>query len=318
MQYTTLGRTGLRVSVAGLGCGGSSRLGLGYGHSEAQAGEVLRAALDQGVNLIDTAAAYGTEQAVGLALAGTARDQVVISTKAMITANGQRRAVADITASLEDSLRALRTDHVDVFHLHAVNPRDYAFARDEIAPALLRAKEQGKLRHLGITETAPNDHEHLTLAQASRELPWEVVMVAFHMMCQNARNAVLPQCRANGVGTLLMFAVRAIFSVPGYLQEITGQLADAGKLPAGVDPNDPLAFLIRPDGAASLTEAAYRYARHEPGIDVVLFGTGKPAHVASNVAAILRPPLPPADQARLRELFGGLVGVGLDLPRRPS
>ena len=61
MEYTTLGRTGLRVSVAGLGCGGFSRLGLGTGKSEADAIGIIRAALDLGVNLFDTAAAYGTE-----------------------------------------------------------------------------------------------------------------------------------------------------------------------------------------------------------------------------------------------------------------
>src|SRR4051794_8545219 len=61
MQYTTLGRTGLTVSVAGLGCGGFSRLGLGSGQSAAHAVGIVRQALDLGVTLIDTAAAYGTE-----------------------------------------------------------------------------------------------------------------------------------------------------------------------------------------------------------------------------------------------------------------
>jgi L-galactose dehydrogenase len=63
-------------------------------------------------------------------------------------------------------------------------------------------------------------------------------------------------------------------------------------------------------------EAAYRYARHEPGADVVLFGTGNPAHLEANIASILKPPLPAADSARLAELFGELQGVGLDLPSK--
>ena len=58
----------------------------------------------------------------------------------------------------------------------------------------------------------------------------------------------------------------------------------------------------------------YRFVRHEPGVDVVLFGTSSIAHLQSNVASILRPPLPDADQARLADLFGHLVGVGLDPP----
>jgi aryl-alcohol dehydrogenase-like predicted oxidoreductase len=65
-----------------------------------------------------------------------------------------------------------------------------------------------------------------------------------------------------------------------------------------------------------VVDAAYRYARHTPGIDVVLFGTGNVAHLRANIASILRPPLPAADVARLHELFGRLVGVGLDLPDR--
>ena len=68
MKYTTLGRTGLEVSVAGLGCGGSSRLGLTAGHSEAHCVGVIRRAVELGVNLLDTARNYGTESIVGAAL----------------------------------------------------------------------------------------------------------------------------------------------------------------------------------------------------------------------------------------------------------
>ena len=78
---------------------------------------------------------------------------------------------------------------------------------------------------------------------------------------------------------------------------------------------DPLGFLIHDNGgAASLTDAAYRFARHEPGIDVVLFGTGNAAHLDANIRSILAPPLPAADVARLRQMFEHLVGVGFDLP----
>ena len=81
MQYTTLGRTGLKVSVAGLGCGGNSRIGMGAGLSEAESVALVRQALDLGVNLIDTAAAYGTEGLVGKAIKGRPRESVVISSK---------------------------------------------------------------------------------------------------------------------------------------------------------------------------------------------------------------------------------------------
>src|SRR5215472_16588751 len=91
MDYVTLGRTGLKVSVAGLGCGGFSRLGLGTGKTAAEAVALIRQALDMGVNLLDTAAAYGTEAVVGEAIKGVPRDNVVVAIKAWIPPGGGRR-----------------------------------------------------------------------------------------------------------------------------------------------------------------------------------------------------------------------------------
>ena len=317
MDYTTLGRTGLRVSVAGLGCGGFSRLGLGTGKSEAHAESIVRRALGLGINLLDTAAGYGTEAVVGRAIKETPRDQIVVCTKALVPAVDD--AAAKVVASLDASLKALDTDYVDVFQLHGVPPSEYARARDTVAPALLREKAKGKLRFLGITETAPGDIEHEMLGQAAADGVWDVVMVAFHMLHQNARTAVFPLTRKNQIGTLLMFAVRKIFSEPDLLRQWMRTLAEAGQVPAELAARDePLDFLIHEAGATSLQDAAYRTARHEPGVDVVLFGTGDPAHVDINVHTLLKPPLPEADRAKLAALFQHLVGVGLDRPDRAS
>ncbi len=187
MEYTILGRTGLRVSVAGLGAGGFSRLGLATGSTEAQAVGLVQAALDLGVNLIDTAAPYGTETVVGKAIAGRPRDQVVIATKATVLRGGEGIPPAQVIESLDNSLRLLGIDCIDVFQLHAVPPSGYAYVRDVIVPALLAERQKGKFRFLGITETSPNDLEHRMIAGAVPEELWDVVMVAFHMMCQNAR-----------------------------------------------------------------------------------------------------------------------------------
>ena len=78
--------------------------------------------------------------------------------------------------------------------------------------------------------------------------------------------------------------------------------------------DDPLGFLVHPGGASSVIDAAYRYVRHEPGVDVVLFGTGDQTHLRSNIESILKPPLPEADRAKLAELFSHLRGVGLEAP----
>ncbi len=101
MQYTTLCRTELNVSVAGIGCGGHSRLGTAQGKSMAHAATIVRRAMDLGINFIDTAAAYGTEPAVGQAIKGQ-RDSVVISTKASISQSGELLSADKVQASLEN------------------------------------------------------------------------------------------------------------------------------------------------------------------------------------------------------------------------
>src|SRR5215510_6561263 len=117
MEYTTLGRTGLRVSVAGLGCGGHSRLGMATGRTEQESIAVVRQALDLGINLIDTAEVYGTEPIVGKALEGVARDQVVIATKKLPPSSEHSDPVGELRRGLEQSLRKLRTDYVDIYFL---------------------------------------------------------------------------------------------------------------------------------------------------------------------------------------------------------
>src|SRR2546421_10606731 len=109
MESPTLGRTGLRVGVAGLGWGGFSRLGLGTGKSEADAIGIIRAALDLGVNLFDTAAAYGTEPVLGKALKSVSRDEVVICTKAPFGISNSQSTPERAVESLDRSLRELGT-----------------------------------------------------------------------------------------------------------------------------------------------------------------------------------------------------------------
>jgi len=315
MDYVTLGLTGLKVSVAGLGCGGFSRLGLGAGKSEAEAVALVRQALDLGVNLLDTAAVYGTESVVGEAIKSVPRESVVIATKAWIPRSEGQSAADRAVASLDNSLRQLGTDYVDIFQLHGVSPRGYDRALDIIAPALLKEREKGKLKYLGVTETGSSDGEHNMVQRAVEDGVWDVVMVAFHMMHQNARTKVFPQTMANRVGTLLMFAVRNIFSKPARLATALRELTASRQLPRWLaDAPNPLGFLIHEGGANTITEAAYRFVRHEPGVDVVLFGTGDPDHLRTNIASLLAPPLPLADRQTLTKLFGHLVGVGLDPP----
>jgi aryl-alcohol dehydrogenase-like predicted oxidoreductase len=312
MDYRPLGNTGLTVSVAGLGCGGNSRLGLGRGASFDECVAVVRTAVETGVNFLDTAEVYGTEEIVGTAARFYDRDKLVISTKALFKSGDTAESV---TRRVEASLKRLGLDHVDIFHFHAVGPESYAHHRDVLAPALLRLKEQGKVRHVGITETGPRDPEQKMLAMAIQEGPWEVIMLAYSLMNQGARRSVFPETERRGIGTLLMFVVRNIFSNDAYRRDVFAKLVEQGQLDASILANgDPLGFLVTEGGAKSITDAAYRYARHEQGADVILFGTGNKAHVRANVESILRPALPAPVIERLYATFGHLTGVGLDLP----
>jgi len=313
MEYRPLGRTGLTVSVAGLGCGGNSRLGLGRGASVDDCVSVVRTAVDLGVNFLDTAEAYGTEQIVGAAARFYDRDKLVISTKAIFRSGDD--TAGTVTAKVDAALKRLGLDHVDIFHFHAVNPDAYERHRDVLAPALARLKEQGKVRHIGITETGPNDPDQKMLTKAIEDAPWEVIMLAYSLMNQGARRKVFPVTQRRGIGTLLMFVVRNIFSNAAYRRDVIARLVEKGELDRSIlSEGDPLAFLTADGAAESITDAAYRYARHEKGVDVVLFGTGNKDHVRANVESILRPALPAPVIERLHASFGHLSGVGLDLP----
>lgn len=314
MDMTILGRTGLEVGVAGLGAGGGAQLGLRNGASRAEAVGIVRLALDLGVNLIDTANMYGTEDVVGEAIRGHDRDGVVISTKAQISRRGAApRAADEVVGMLDRSLQLLGTDHIDIFHVHGLYPANYDHAVETILPALERERAKGKFRFYGATEYAQADHEHAALARLLDADLADVVMVAFSMINQNARQSVFPRTMAKNVGTLLMFVARNLFGFPARLETVLARLAADGKLPeAALADAEPLGFLIHDGGAVSLIDAAYRYARYEPGAHVVLFGTGDPGHLRANIASLNRPPLPEADRARIDALFASLVGVGVE------
>ena len=204
MDKVMLGKTGLEVTSAGLGCGGFSRIGIGKYGLEHAAG-IVRTAYDEGVNFIDTAAAYGTEGAVGLGLDGIPRSGYILSTKypySMTTARAQQDrgqtsgkgkdgdwrtgAAENLARTLDNSLRELRTDYVDIYHLHGVKPEDYPDARDILVPAMIKAREQGKIRFLGITELFGTDTSHEMFRMAQPENIFDVMMVGYNIINPSA------------------------------------------------------------------------------------------------------------------------------------
>jgi aryl-alcohol dehydrogenase-like predicted oxidoreductase len=297
--------------VAGLGCGGHSRLGQTYGNTQEQSVAVVSAAIDLGINFIDTAAAYRTERIVGEAVRGR-REKLIISTKTGIISwnepNAKPFTGAQVLEQLEKSLSRLGTDYIDVFNLHGIVAAQLDYVAAEIVPVLIRAREQGKILFLGITEHFGADTSHRMLSAAVPMGVWDVVMVGFNLLNPSARRNVLRLTQAHNVGVQDMFAVRRALSSPEGLREAFDTIEKAGQLDRNkFRPEDPLGFLK--EDTDGIVDAAYRFCRHEPGIDVVLTGTGNIEHLKQNVASINRGPLPPKMLARLEELFGQVDSV---------
>ena len=305
MDYTILGRTGLKVSRMGLGCGGHSRLGMSTGSTESEAIAVVQAALDLGVNFIDTAESYRTEEIVGRAIKGVSREQVVLSTKAGPYWQEAPCPPNKMKERVEASLMRLQTDYIDVFHLHGVTPEEYAHALDPLVPCLQDLQAEGKIRFIGITEQFITDNDHRMLQQALKAGCWDVMMVGHSLLNRSARHLVLAATQRQNIGTLCMFAVRRALSRPEALKELMSGLVAKGTVDEGdFDPEEPLWFLLADGTVTTLAEAGYRFCRHEPGLDVILSGTGKIAHLKENYASLMKPPLSAKMLERLEALFG--------------
>jgi Predicted oxidoreductases (related to aryl-alcohol dehydrogenases) len=310
MDRVRLGRTGIEVGIAALGAGGKSKLGQTSGASFEHSVALVQGAIDAGVTLIDTAAAYGTEPIIGAAVKGR-RDKVVISTKEMVYEDGTSPtgtdhliSAAELRRRLEASLKALGTDYVDLFHLHGIMPAQYAHCREVLVPEVVRFREEGLIRAACITERFLLDPKHTMLAEALKDDVFDVVMCGYNYLNQTASQSILPEAKARDIGTLCMYAVRGPLGRPEAVRALVATLIERGEIDAAdVDPDNPLGFVTDSGAAASLTEAAYRFCRHTPGIDVVVTGTGNPHHLAENLRAINAGPLPEDVTARLRKIF---------------
>ena len=153
------------------------------------------ARLDLGINYIDTAHAYATEQIVGKAVRGR-RDGVVISTKmSPRTRDGELLDAAGLRVAVQASLEKLGTDWIDVYHLHGVGDAEYATCVADLVPELERLRDQGTIRFLALSERFGADAGHTMLQRAVEDDCWDVMMVGFNPLNPSARDRVFSVTR---------------------------------------------------------------------------------------------------------------------------
>ena len=311
MQYRTLGRTGLKVSLLSLGTGGPSKLGQETGLEQRDQTALVRRALDLGVNLFDTSVGYGeSESILGRAFEDVPRDTYMLATKWRYQPEEGRVAdPAELIASVERSLRRLGTDHIDIMQFHGILVEEYAEVIESLYSAMTQLREDGKIRFMGFSEQFSRDPAHETPVLALNESSglWDTIMLKYGILNQYADKEVLPMAMEQGIGIINMAAVRVKLPDPDLLVGLIAEWKARGDVPADALPgSDPLGWLLR-DGISSVIEAGYKFAADHPAIATVLTGTASIAHLEANAAALDEPRLPEEDNVKLRQLFGHIA-----------
>lgn len=303
MKTRRLGRTGLTVSVLGLGTG--TRFGDGRSHDQAAATRLVRGALDLGVNYFDTAAMYlGAEEMLGQALQGIPRERYVVATKFFPRDDaGERLAPGMLRASVERSLRRLRLESIDVLQVHGCRPAWLAPTLATLGEELEQLRHEGKFRFLGAGETILEDATHAMVPAAVDTGRFDQALIGYHLLSPSAEREALPACAQRDVGVVAMVAVRRALREPAFLRELLAAAVARGEIdPDEVEPRNPLGWLLD-DDSPTLALAGLRFAVSHPAVACVIAGTLNLDHLRENIAAVNASPLAPEKLARLRGLF---------------
>lgn len=311
MQFRTLGRTGLKVSVISYGSGGPSVLGQRTGLTDAAQDALIRRVLGLGINLIDTSEGYGrSEEILGRALKGTPRDAYIMATKwnPCDREGNPKTDPADLVRSVERSLSRMGIDAIDVMQFHGVVPSIYRTVVDRFHGTMKRLQEQGKVRFIGFSERFFSNpkHEAVVMALEQDGDLWDTIMLKYGILNQCAARRALPLAQEKDVGILNMASVRVKLTRPEELEVLMAEWKGRGLIPRDALPDkDPLGFLVH-GGVDSVVSAGYKFALDHPGVSTVITGTSRVDNLERNLAALLGPPLREADKQRLRGLFGHL------------
>ncbi|MEA2883541.1 MAG: hypothetical protein QOH32_2797 [Bradyrhizobium sp.] len=327
MQFRAFGRTGMRLSVLGFGCGAVG--GLMVRGDAADQQRTIARAIAAGVNYFDTAVLYGdgeSEKNLGRVLRALKPADAVVGTKVRVPPG---EVIADaVTASLEGSLARLGLERVDIFHLHnpvtesggetALSVRQVL---DEVVPAFEKARGQGKIRFLGLTALGDTAALHRVIGAGV----FDSAQVVYNMLNPSAGETLPQNYPAQDYGRLFDSTKAAGVGVVGIRVLAGGALSGsadrhpiAGPAPepigsamrydADVDRARRLLPLVEEGFAKTLTEAATRFALSHPAMGTMLVGMATPQQFDAALAAAEKGPLPQAALARLSELRQGFAG----------
>jgi aryl-alcohol dehydrogenase-like predicted oxidoreductase len=271
LETRKLGGTGLTVSRLGVGLNEIGHLSLG---DVAKAAQVLNLALDSGISFLDTAACYGnSEELVGRAIGGR-RDEFVLSTKAGHAVGdyaGQSWTAETVRDSIERSLRRVRTDHLDIVHLHSCSVA--VLERGDVIQALQDAKKAGKTRAIGYS----GDNE--AAAWAVESGLFDTLQTSFNLVDQRARIRLFGSAGEQGMGIIAKRPIAnaawgAEASPSGYAAGYHRRArAMAGEGPIPDAPDDPILLAL---GFVLAHEA----------VDTAIVGTSDPDHMRANVRLV--------------------------------
>jgi myo-inositol catabolism protein IolS len=291
MHYRILGRTGLRISVIGVGTwqfGGE----WGKDFTPAEVEAIFAAAADTGINFIDTAECYGdhlAERFIGAALAGQ-RERWVIATKFghHFHERFKREDLfrpADVVRQLDDSLKALRTDYIDLLQCHSA--KDEQFRTEGLWETLLAEQAKGKVRHLGIS-ISPNTNVYQT-ARASL-VGAGGIQVVYNRLQREPEEKIFPSCLQQNLGVLARVPLASGFLSGKYKPGATFAATDVREAWMKKDRDARLAEVeriaaIEVPAGVPMARWALAWCLRNPAVTAVIPGCKSPEQVRDNAAA---------------------------------
>jgi aryl-alcohol dehydrogenase-like predicted oxidoreductase len=315
MEYIELGRSGLRVSRV---CFGTWQFGGEWGSVERdEAKAAVRAALDRGVTFFDTAQAYGFGDSEALLAEGLGddvhRDDVIVATKGGLrpTGDGPERdaSPAFLRDGVEHSLRHLGVEAIDLYQVHWP---DRTTAPEETGAALQELKDEGKIRHVGVSNFSPAEMEEL-----SRAVEVETDQPPYNLFNRDIEDDVLPWCREHDIG-LLVYGPLSHGLLSGRFDP-SGLADDDWR--RGHAPFEGEALERNLEAVERLKEFAERrgytlaqlsvaWVLAQPGVHVAITGARRPEHV-DGIAPAADIKLSEQDLAEIDELTGAGKAWGL-------